>query len=220
VLFRSSYTLSDGRQPECKECACARRRDRYFDESIKRCGPERAKQLAEIRSKKKEVKEGHKLCARCLEIKKLGQFCADKKVSDGHGSYCKPCTADWTKEWRSSSPTRRLALALNTSKSVAKKKGLIHTLTLAELVNLWNSQNGKCYYSGVQMRYDGGGEPESVSVDRVDSSKGYMKNNVVLCCVYVNRMKNDRSVDTLTYWCGAVLAHLNRAALSTEEMTQ
>jgi hypothetical protein len=51
------------------------------------------------------------------------------------------------------------------------------------------------------------GSPESVSLDRVDSGKGYIQGNVVLCCVYANRMKNDQSVDEFVRWCKLIVDH-------------
>jgi hypothetical protein len=205
--FHVSCATRDGRQYECKECACARRRAQYFDESVKRVGVEEASRLAEIRNKKKKLKKGYKLCARCLAEKKLDQFRPDKKVLDGRGSYCKPCLASWNKEFHSRSPAHRLAMSLNTSKDTAKRKGLPHELTTSDLVKMWNDQDGKCSYTGLQMRYDGSGGPESVSLDRIDSTKGYTKENTVLCCVWVNRMKNDQPTDTLLHLCELILSH-------------
>jgi hypothetical protein len=205
--FHRSSEFLDGRQYECKECACARRRARYPQENIKRVGVEEASRLAEIRVKKSKLKKGYKLCARCLAVKKLDQFSPDKKVSDGHGSYCKPCNVSWTKEYRAKSPAHRLVMSLNTSRQTAARKGLPHELTISDLVKMWNDQDGRCAYTGVQMKYDGAGSPESVSLDRVDSSKGYTKDNVVLCGVLINRMKNDQPVEAFLRWCELAVSH-------------
>ena len=72
---------------------------------------------------------------------------------------------------------------------------------------MWNDQDGRCAYTGVQMKYDGAGSPESVSLDRVDSSKGYTKDNVVLCGVLINRMKNDQPVEAFLRWCELAVSH-------------
>ena len=42
---------------------------------------------------------------------------------------------------------------------------------------------------------------DSVSVERLDSSVGYTKENTVLVCNAVNRMKSDFEVDDFVYFC-------------------
>ena len=41
----------------------------------------------------------------------------------------------------------------------------------------------------------------NVSVDRIDSNKGYTKNNVQLVCMAINQMKSDMSIEELLYFC-------------------
>lgn len=65
------------------------------------------------------------------------------------------------------------------------------------LKKLWENQNGICPYTGVRMIL-----PESTnhhqfihslkkaSLDRIDSSKGYVKGNVEFVCVFINLAKN------------------------------
>jgi hypothetical protein len=38
--------------------------------------------------------------------------------------------------------------------------------------------------------------PFQVSIDRIESSKGYTKNNTVLCCQSINYMKNDYPIES------------------------
>jgi hypothetical protein len=40
-----------------------------------------------------------------------------------------------------------------------------------------------------------------------ERARGYIQGNVVLCCVYANRMKNDQSVDEFVRWCKLVVDH-------------
>lgn len=58
-------------------------------------------------------------------------------------------------------------------------------------------QNGRCYMTGVAFESKG---PRRFSVDRIDSTKGYVRENVALCIQPVNRMKNQaRLLDALTH---------------------
>jgi len=36
---------------------------------------------------------------------------------------------------------------------------------------------------------------DHLSIDRIDNNKWYEKGNIALCCSYVNRMKNDTSLE-------------------------
>lgn len=57
------------------------------------------------------------------------------------------------------------------------------------LTNLWNSQGGKCFYSGVCMTFDPKDKLRLVSVDRVDNRIGYIDGNIVLCSYAFNNFK-------------------------------
>lgn len=63
-------------------------------------------------------------------------------------------------------------------------------ITTSELLKLHEVQAGKCHYTGLEYSLNENG-PLYMSVDRVDSSVGYTKDNVVLCCWFVNCAKNE-----------------------------
>lgn len=79
---------------------------------------------------------------------------------------------------------------LLSARSRAKKKGIEVKLSVKFLKQLFEDQKGLCYYSGLPMemtkvsRY-------SMSIDRMDSTKGYTEDNIVLVASIVNTMKND-----------------------------
>jgi hypothetical protein len=80
----------------------------------------------------------------------------------------------------------------------AKKRNLEHTISILDLKALFEDQLGLCYYTGKPMLRDIrdiSSNDDSVSIDRVDSSKGYTKENIVLCRWVINRMKNDIPFD-------------------------
>jgi len=59
-----------------------------------------------------------------------------------------------------------------------------HNISFQDLQDSWNKQNGKCYYSNIPMQYNK--NEWKVSLERLDPSCGYVKDNVVLCCLELN----------------------------------
>jgi hypothetical protein len=64
------------------------------------------------------------------------------------------------------------------------------------LLETFNKQNGKCYWFGVDLVTDSGKKhPFQPSVDRLDNSKGYEKNNVVISSLIANFSRNNFDED-------------------------
>lgn len=63
------------------------------------------------------------------------------------------------------------------------------------VMTLAAEQGFKCYYSGLRMVV--GDNFKAPSLDRVDSAKGYTKDNVVLCCRAINYAKSEFSEESL-----------------------
>jgi hypothetical protein len=83
-------------------------------------------------------------------------------------------------------------------KHSAKYTGRVFEFTEAEFIEtFWNKP---CYYCGDFI--------DTVGVDRVDSTKGYSKDNCVSCCEDCNRMKMDRPVDAWLNKLSKILKHL------------
>jgi hypothetical protein len=88
----------------------------------------------------------------------------------------------------------------------AKKNSLSNTLTGEHIIAMWAKQNGKCAISGVPMTHSYDFDDESrfesnLSVDRIDSNKGYDPDNVQLVCSIVNYMKLDLVQANFVNWC-------------------
>lgn len=72
-----------------------------------------------------------------------------------------------------------------------------HNLTLEFLKQLWEKQNGTCPYTGHKMdlpitthgKHIKAKNPLRASLDRIDSSKGYIQGNVEFVCLGVNLAK-------------------------------
>jgi hypothetical protein len=89
-------------------------------------------------------------------------------------------------------PFRRFA---ESARKTSKRKGLKTDITVEFLKQLYQQQNGICPYSGLRMilspsKYREDRSVFNASLDRIDSSKGYVKGNVEFTCVLVNFGKN------------------------------
>lgn len=90
----------------------------------------------------------------------------------------------------------------------AKRKNREFTITEQDIKLIWEKQQGLCYYTKQPMKLSRDDNRYSVSLDRLDSSVGYIPGNVVLCCAAVNLMKNDLSVTEFTELVGLIHANI------------
>jgi len=77
------------------------------------------------------------------------------------------------------------------------------TITIDDLIDQWNIQKGICEFTGVQLILSSYSKIKkdpifSASVDRIESSKGYSKNNIRWVSRSINWMKNEMS-DEMTW---------------------
>jgi len=83
----------------------------------------------------------------------------------------------------------------------AAKRGLSFSITSEYLYSVWEKQSGCCAYTGIPLEL-GTGE---ASVDRIDSSKGYIEGNVQWVLTKVNRMKWDSSEKEFLELCSLIV---------------
>jgi hypothetical protein len=173
---------------------------------------------SKVRKEKKfdKPKDGTKMCRDCKKSFPVQNFYADKSNSTGLQTYCKDCGISRTKKWSSTvnGYCKRLFSVL---KNNCKKrtKDLIVNITEQDILDLYTKQNGKCALTGKQMTMDTYMTKNNhhiinnynVSVDRIDSDKGYEKDNIQLVCAIINRMKTDLTDQEFIEFCKAVVTH-------------
>ena len=96
------------------------------------------------------------------------------------------------------------------SKAVQRKKGL-EVISIDALELLWATQNGKCALTGwpMTMELANGVVPTNCSLDRVDSTQGYVVGNVQLVCRAANVAKSNMTQSDFVHLCKAVLEKAN-----------
>lgn len=138
-----------------------------------------------------------------------------KMIENPHGNtkFCKECASKRRKQDRLdyiNSLKGHLNKLLNKK---LRRKYERNNLTIEFLEYLFNKQNGLCAISGVPMTYyhtfdvgkGGCGYPTNVSIDRIDSNKGYETDNIQLVCYIANVMKSTLTETELLWWCNQIL---------------
>tara|TARA_Y100000389_G_scaffold21665_1_gene18587 strand:+ start:2822 stop:3994 length:1173 start_codon:yes stop_codon:yes gene_type:complete len=90
--------------------------------------------------------------------------------------------------------THAMVECCRTTARKRKERGRIacgdFSITDEFIIELGKKQNNKCVYSGRELDWFINA-PNKVSIDRINSSKGYVEDNVQLVCELANQAKND-----------------------------
>lgn len=146
----------------------------------------------------------HKTCKICGETKSIDDFYKSQRRLK-----CKICTLNLTREYKREKrknldfrkseglkqKERRVRLWQNTLIHDSKR-GKEHNLTVDDINRMYEEQKGLCYWFKVPLiPSENSKHPQQPSLDRLDGTKGYTKDNVVLACYSANIGRNDNSVE-------------------------
>jgi hypothetical protein len=157
-----------------------------------------------------------KFCFRCKQEKSYEFFFKHHQTSDGFHSWCKSCCTEGNNKSRAkqnSTIEGRAKIFLQNARKSAAKRNQEFLLSVEDIVNFWKQQDEICAYSGRKMTLDAG-KLETVSIERIDSSIGYTKDNTILVCQAINRMKSDFKYDDFYELCKDVATFLGDENLS------
>lgn len=141
-------------------------------------------------------------CSICKEEKSLSELGDISKRRKGRTWRCRPCENRYALKLIETF-TGRLSSVISMAKFRARRKGIPFEIETKDIDSLWTKQNKKCFYTNIEMTIKRN-ENNTISLDRLDSSKGYVLDNVVLCCSIVNRMKLDTPISEFRHWCHLV----------------
>ena len=80
-------------------------------------------------------------------------------------------------------------------KTSADSRGIEFNMSLKRVRQLLNTK--KCFISGVKLNRIQQ-DPNQLTFDRLDNTKGYTDDNVVACSLRVNRLKDSLTIDDIT----------------------
>lgn len=159
-----------------------------------------------------------KKCSKCKESKPETDFPKTKTNKDGLSYLCTDCNKDSSRSYRernaekyyNNQKLRRqeephfISQLFHGAVTRAKKKKLPLDIDNDFLTQLLTKSDYKCAVTGLEMNLISTGRkkanPFKCSLDRIDSDKGYTKDNVRLVCWAVNQMKAERTDTELKFW--------------------
>lgn len=175
---------------KCKQCGLELDESSFFKHKSYKDGYRQpCKNCLKKNQSEKEVsikKDGTKVCSSCNEEKSILDFNINKTNKDGRTYKCKFCIASNRRE----NPKQSL---LCSAKERAKQNGLEFTLTEDDI-----KIPSICPVLGIKIqkseycagRHDNRTD-NSPSIDRIDNSKGYTPENIIIVSWRANRLKGD-----------------------------
>lgn len=155
-----------------------------------------------------------KTCTKCGEEKGMTSYLFLKK-RNCYESWCRECRTNKVLAWRAKNRERyrkqdreykqglsakyplstRLHDMRRSAVAHAKRLGMLCEIRKSNLRDIYKKQNGKCFYTGLPMKLNSNLSRDLLlmSCDRIDSFRGYVPDNVVLCCWGVNLLKGQNS---------------------------
>ena len=185
-FHRSAHGKGDGLNPWCKDCRRAYSREHAAAYRPRR--RETARRLYHYgggRERRQAYQQLHRteLSAKAKERRRH------------HGMLPKPVLADLG---RLMTYTASRIRNNNSRRKGHRWRTIPCIITRQYLLDLWHRQGGVDFYTHLPLALDlPPGDPDSPSIDRIDSSKGYTPGNVCWTAVWVNRAKGTMTPDQL-----------------------
>lgn len=182
--FYLSKSTLDGLTVECKRCDDNRR-------SLRRLRARNNRIAGNV------VPPTHRICRECGVDKPIDQFNRNATYNDGVDTLCKECSRARYRKY-SDDVNARVRWLLERLKSKCHRYNLEFDLTVDDI-----TIPDKCPVLGIPLKFgadraygQNAGE-DSPSVDRIDSSKGYTKDNIIVVSWRANRIKSNATPDEL-----------------------
>jgi hypothetical protein len=136
-----------------------------------------------------------KVCTVCNTTKDATKdyYCRSKDGKGFYETYCKSCYKDRQNEKNRTKPTNERLW--DSARKRARTKGIEFTLKPEDIV-----VPEVCPILGIRLLKESqtrGGKPDSPSIDRINNSKGYTKDNIWVISLKANRCKLDLTLEQL-----------------------
>jgi len=168
--------------------------------------------IGEVFGKWTVIEDGPFLKEKYWTVRCACGYEATRRVSQlvqGRTNSCRTCSAKVREATQRHYVNGLSPHILTVCKGHAVRRGIPVEISFEDVVDIWTQQNGLCKYSGVPLTYRphqrASGE-NTASLDRIDSSKGYVKGNIQFVHKRISFMKNDMTEDVFIEWCRKVFS--------------
>lgn len=163
-----------------------------------------------------------KTCTCCGINKPISEFHKHKLKKDGHAGKCKECVKEYVKIYYDNNKEKLIKYRTDYNRNNPRKayrdldsrfhqllKTAIYRnkfevcLSVEDLKDVWHKQKGRCVYTKLPLLATAN-KPNTVSLDRIDSNKGYVTDNVQFVCSAVNKMKSNMTESQFIELCHLV----------------
>ena len=160
------------------------------------------KEISRIQKYKEDFQENNYTqkfkCSNCNRKKPRYLFPNNSKYKCGKEKRCKLCgNLEHQKRRKKHDINQHMKTIMSVIKTSARKRGdrgrsecSIIEIKNSDIIELYKKQNGMCIYTGQKIIWEYN-HPYKVSVDRINSDKGYTKDNIQLVAFIVNQAKNN-----------------------------
>lgn len=125
-------------------------------------------------------------CQICHQILPASAFHKNKWHIHGIVGECKTCCCERS---RKKYKRDRIEDMVKQMRRRAMGKNIPFDISAEDVREMYKQQEGRCFYTGVP--FGDIGHDTTMSIDRVNNQRGYTRDNIVLCCIWVNVMKAD-----------------------------
>lgn len=150
------------------------------------------KKQIESNAELREDEKGYKLIYKAPKLDHYCKYCGETdptKFPRGAKTTCKECQKKINRSQMSLEEH-----LYKRSKNNALSLKLEYNLDKAFIKELLEAQDYKCKYSGIKFENNFHNKLTYPTIDRIDSNQGYTKDNVCICTLMVNIMKNVLSI--------------------------
>lgn len=199
------FPMSEDYFPTRKNVKCG------YDSHCKECHQEKEKQRIRIPAFNNL---GQLRCCTCGKYKQLIEFNKGGSIHKNRNGYsreCKECESLRKKNKRlrmnDSDPISFFKHLIYGCKTRSRSYGSVCTLTIEQLIDLYEKQNKKCALSGIEMTTvrKAGKNIYNASIDRIIPGGDYSIDNIRLVCNQVNMMRSNLSDCELLFLCKSIV---------------
>ena len=130
-----------------------------------------------------------KFCAKCREVKSVEEFPVCRASPDGHGGYCRFCVGVINRKRKKLNPSESLWYS---ARRRARSADLSFTISVRDI-----TIPSHCPVFGFKLEVGAKNRRRSPSLDRIDNSRGYEPDNIVVVSNWANELKRDMTLSQM-----------------------